>query len=324
MPPSPQGQAKDTASTDRNNADRESTPDCELGDDDYDTGPSPARPDSGRSGNTIHALDHPGEILGERGHSFVLGMEGKNLLHADCLRKADMDPLLEPLPQQQQAPPPAEEINGEQEPEFEIDKIKDSRTDVRNKRLEYQADWIGYDPDEMWYPAANFKQAPVKLDDFHKRNPLAPGPPIRLQGWMRTAAEDCDAVDHEDDNIAEHGEQRPRKPVRTQVYSLRHWDRSRQEDTYHPSEDSEAEQDEEEDEDVDVRHQTKRRKVMPSSAALFEEWPLKDAIFKRVTVGGHSTFQLQFTWDSAVRNKSDAAGAIQHEAQVERTEQEMV
>lgn len=102
--------------------------------------------------------------------------------------------------------------------------------------------------------------------------------------------------------------------MRTHVYSLQHLDRSRQEDTYHPSEDSEAEQDEEEDEDVDVRHQTKRRKVMPSSAALFEEWPLKDAVLKRVTVGGHSTFQLQFTWDSAVRNKSDTAGAIQHKA----------
>jgi len=157
----------------------------------------------------------PFKILEERGHSYVLDMppsfKGKNLFHADRLRKADMNPL----PQQHQAPPPPEEINGE--PEFEVDKIKDSRIDGRNKYLQYQVDWIGYDPDEMWYPAENFKHAPVKLDDFHKKNPLAPGPPMRLQEWMRAAAEDRDAVDHEDDNTAEHGEQRPRKRVRIHV-----------------------------------------------------------------------------------------------------------
>lgn len=68
------------------------------------------------------------------------------------------------------------------------------------------------------------------------------------------------------------------------VNSPRHLGRRRRKDTYHPSEGSEAEREEEEDEDV--RHlQPKRRKVMTSPAAMFEEWPLEDAVLKRATVG---------------------------------------
>ena len=32
-------------------------------------------------------------------------------------------------------------------------------------------------------------------------------------------------------------------------------------------------------------------------AAKFEEWPLGNAVFKRVALDGITTFQLQFTWD---------------------------
>jgi hypothetical protein len=57
----------------------------------------------------------PWTIAAERGHSFVLevpaSFKGKNLFHADRLRKAADDPL----PQQVEAPEPPEEINGEPE-----------------------------------------------------------------------------------------------------------------------------------------------------------------------------------------------------------------
>ncbi|KAI3339716.1 hypothetical protein F4824DRAFT_35622 [Ustulina deusta] len=42
--------------------------------------------------------------------------------------------------------------------------------------------------------------------------------------------------------------------------------------------------------------------------AVFEEWPLGNAVLKRVTVGGTTTFQVQFTWDScATYGRKDRA-----------------
>jgi hypothetical protein len=37
-------------------------------------------------------------------------------------------------------------------------------------------------------------------------------------------------------------------------------------------------------------------------AAKFEEWPLGNAVFKRVTLDGITTFQLQFTWDPCLEH----------------------
>ena len=143
----------------------------------------------------------PFEILEERGHSFILDLPPSykmtNLFHADRLRKADNDPL----PQQNQTPPPPEEINGELE--FEVERIEQARLHGRNKELQYQAKWRGCDPDETWYPAANFKNASVIVEQFHTRHPEAPGPPIRLTDWMRAAAADEVDGDHPDDNKAE-------------------------------------------------------------------------------------------------------------------------
>ncbi|KAI0526159.1 hypothetical protein F5B22DRAFT_145947 [Xylaria bambusicola] len=41
---------------------------------------------------------------------------------------------------------------------------------------------------------------------------------------------------------------------------------------------------------------------------VFEEWPLGNAVLKRVTVGGMTTFQVQFTWDTcATHGRKDHA-----------------
>jgi hypothetical protein len=44
--------------------------------------------------------------------------------------------------------------------------------------------------------------------------------------------------------------------------------------------------------------------------AKFEEWPLEDAVLKRVTVNGLPTFQIQFTWNACtnVVHKDRATG----------------
>lgn len=146
----------------------------------------------------------PFKIQEERGYSYVLDLPVsytmKNLFHADRLRKAASNPL----PQQHQPSPPPEDINGE--PEFEVDHIERSRLFGKEKTLQYQVSWRGYDPDDTWYPARNFKNASIALEDFHRLHPKAPGPPKRLQEWIRAAANDKEDANHKDDNIAEHGE----------------------------------------------------------------------------------------------------------------------
>jgi hypothetical protein len=68
------------------------------------------------------------------------------------------------------------------------------------KYLKYRVKWLGYDDDPKWYDAANFKNSPHKLYEFHKANPTRPGPPQRLDYWMQCWKEDRDAEDHPDDN----------------------------------------------------------------------------------------------------------------------------
>jgi len=70
--------------------------------------------------------------------------------------------LLEPyqdylFPYQIKEPPPAIEIEGEDE--YELDEILDSR--LHYNKLQYRAKWKDYLPehDKVWYPAANFNRA---------------------------------------------------------------------------------------------------------------------------------------------------------------------
>lgn len=157
----------------------------------------------------------PFKIKEERGYSYVLDLPSSytmsNLFHADRLRKASNNPL----PQQYQVPPPPEDINGE--PEFEVDHIQRSRLFGKTNMLQYQVAWRGCDPDESWYPARNFKNAPIALENFHQLHPNAPGPPKRLPEWIRAAAADEDDLDHEEDNVAEHGDLRVKSRTKRHV-----------------------------------------------------------------------------------------------------------
>ena len=112
------------------------------------------------------------------------------VLNSERLRKAANDPL----PGQVNKPEPPVEFNGL--PEWEIEDILAVRQ--HHGRLKYKAKWVGFDDDPAWYPASNFKGAPHKIRDFHQRYSDKPGPPRRLDAWIKAwehGEEDRDNID---------------------------------------------------------------------------------------------------------------------------------
>jgi len=86
--------------------------------------------------------------------------------------------LLEPyqdnrFPSQIKEPPPPIQI--EEEDEYELDEIIDSR--LYYNKLQYRAKWKDYSPehDKVWYPAENFNNAEHAVQRFHQRYPRKPG-----------------------------------------------------------------------------------------------------------------------------------------------------
>jgi len=102
-----------------------------------------------------------------------------------------------PLPGQEAERPDGEEVEPNRGVEWVVEKILASRTYYG--KLQYQAQWLGWDPDLEWYPASNFKNSPAKLKQYHDENPGKAGPPARLQVWIDAAQNDTFAEDHEDD-----------------------------------------------------------------------------------------------------------------------------
>jgi len=131
------------------------------------------------------------------GHSYKLNLpksyKVSRVFHADRLRR---DPE-NPLPGQANTPEPAIETNGELE--WEVERIISSR--ISRGTLEYQVEWNGWDPDETWYPASNFKNAPLRVRDYHEKNPSEAGPPLRLDQWILHSEDDSILTDHPDDNL---------------------------------------------------------------------------------------------------------------------------
>ncbi|KAF4772998.1 hypothetical protein HER10_EVM0000027 [Colletotrichum scovillei] len=121
------------------------------------------------------------------------GSKAHPVFHPSKLRKAAEDPL----PGQHQDPPPPVHY-GTDEPEYEVSRLLRSR--VWRGKLQYQADWKGYDDDPTWYDAESFRHAPTALQAFHKQHPTAAGPPRNLSSWMEAAASDSPALPQADDN----------------------------------------------------------------------------------------------------------------------------
>ena len=86
--------------------------------------------------------------------------------------------LLEPyednkFPSQIQTPPPP--IAMEREPEYELEESIDSR--LHRDKLQYGAKWTGYflEHNKTWYPAENFENACIAIEQFHSLYPRKPG-----------------------------------------------------------------------------------------------------------------------------------------------------
>jgi hypothetical protein len=132
-----------------------------------------------------------------RGHSYEVElpswMKMNNVFHADRLRRHPT----ESMPGQIQDPPQPIVIDGK--PEWEVAGILASK--IVRGILKYKASWVGCDPDDQYYAAHSFKNAPHKLYQFHDLNPDAAGPPRRLGAWLNAYLEDEDLPEHDEDDL---------------------------------------------------------------------------------------------------------------------------
>jgi hypothetical protein len=138
----------------------------------------------------------PYEIIEKVGHSYRLKLPDSNHRHdvfaPDLLRKDPGDPLLGQRPN---SPLP---IVYNQEPEWEVEEILQSRT--WRRKLQYQVKWVGIDHDPVFYNADGFKGAPHKLKAFHDNHPKAKGPPTNLQYWIDCYLQGTEPENRTDDN----------------------------------------------------------------------------------------------------------------------------
>ena len=142
----------------------------------------------------------PFRITEQVGHAYRLDLPSTMKIHdvfsPDKLRKAANDPL----PGQVQEPPEPVEINDDEE--WEVEQILDSR--IHRKKLQYRVKWLGFDEDRTWYPASNFMGSPHRLRTFHVDYPERPGPPKRLEEWLRAWENGDDDVEaYPDDEYAQ-------------------------------------------------------------------------------------------------------------------------
>lgn len=140
----------------------------------------------------------PFKILAREGNAYRLELPASMKVHPvfspDKLRRAAKT---KPLEGQLLDPAPEIEIDGHDE--WEVEQIQDSRLHYR--KLQYRVKWLGFDDNDLtWYPASNFKNAPQALQDFHAAYPTKPGPPARLQEWIRAALQDEYLADYPDDD----------------------------------------------------------------------------------------------------------------------------
>lgn len=70
-------------------------------------------------------------------------------------------------------------IDGEDE--YELEEIIACK--LFQNKLHYKVSWVGYDPDDEWYPASNFKNSPYAIRTYHEKHPHGPPPPKYLEEW---------------------------------------------------------------------------------------------------------------------------------------------
>jgi hypothetical protein len=111
------------------------------------------------------------EVVGESKMAFKLDLPPRMKIHP-VFHASLLDPHhANTIPGRTQPPPPA--VTVEDALEYEVKEILDSR--VRNSKLEYLVDWVGYDPHERsWEPASYLDHAPEEIARYHERYPDRP------------------------------------------------------------------------------------------------------------------------------------------------------
>lgn len=116
----------------------------------------------------------PFKVLSQHGVSYRLelpsSMKIHDVFHASLLRRAPAQPLPGQLAE------PQGPVVVDNNDEWEVDDILDSRYFGRNKRLQYRAKWTGHEPDATWYEAKDFQNATDVVRDYHLRYPGKPAP----------------------------------------------------------------------------------------------------------------------------------------------------
>jgi hypothetical protein len=84
-----------------------------------------------------------------------------------------LTPHKKPKYPSQQQPPPPPPIIIEDQPEYEVEYIRDSK--YKRGKLHYLIHWKGYQrEDETWEPVSNVKNVPRLIAEFHKKHPDKP------------------------------------------------------------------------------------------------------------------------------------------------------
>ena len=80
--------------------------------------------------------------------------------------------LPDPISGRQRPPPPPPDIIDD-EPEYTVEKVLDSR--LFRRKLQFKVRWKGYGPeDDSWEPEENLAHSPLAVADFYRENPSAP------------------------------------------------------------------------------------------------------------------------------------------------------
>ena len=97
-------------------------------------------------------------------------MKIHDVFHTNLLRPAAGPDTA--LPGQRNEPPPAVEVDGEQE--WFINRIEDSRYNRRRRQYEFLVKWTGYD--ELTWEPYEFVKETAALTDYYTRYPTRPRP----------------------------------------------------------------------------------------------------------------------------------------------------
>ena len=127
----------------------------------------------------------PFEIIAQVGRaSFTLRLPDQLRAVHPVFHVSQLEPATpNTIPNRVQPPPPPIEVDDDFE--YEISEILDSKLDKRRKcKLLYLVRWTGYegtDQETDWLSATELEHAPELVQDFHKSYPSKPGPLTSLQ-----------------------------------------------------------------------------------------------------------------------------------------------